>query len=31
MHNGLVEKDLTLDISQRLRSVLIAQGLASEA
>ena len=25
-HNGLVEKDLTLDISQRLRSVLIAQG-----
>jgi N-acetylmuramoyl-L-alanine amidase len=26
MHNGLVEKDLTLDISKRLRAILIARG-----
>ena len=26
MHNGLVEKDLTLDISRRLRSLLVARG-----
>jgi N-acetylmuramoyl-L-alanine amidase CwlD len=26
MHNGLVEKDLTLDISQRLRVLLLARG-----
>jgi N-acetylmuramoyl-L-alanine amidase len=25
-HNGLVEKDLTLDIAQRLRSLLVTQG-----
>ncbi len=25
-HNGVVEKDVTLDIAQRLRSVLVAQG-----
>ncbi|MEO7040178.1 MAG: N-acetylmuramoyl-L-alanine amidase, partial [Candidatus Elarobacter sp.] len=25
-HNGLVEKDLTFDIAQRLRSLLVAQG-----
>jgi N-acetylmuramoyl-L-alanine amidase len=26
MHNGLVEKDLTLDISRRLRTILVARG-----